>query len=69
MIPSDDFSRAQVVAGGINGNEINPLTMESKIRKNMYIIGEAVDCDGDCGGLNLQFAFSSAYCAACELAK
>ena len=69
VIPSDDFSRAQVVDGGINGNEINPLTMESKIRKNMYIIGEAVDCDGDCGGLNLQFAFSSAYCAACELAK
>lgn len=69
VIPSDDFTRAQVVAGGIKGSEINPCTMESKINKNMYIIGEAVDCDGDCGGLNLQFAFSSAYCTACELTK
>lgn len=69
VIPSDDFTRAQVVAGGVDGSEINPATMESKINKNMYIIGEAVDIDGDCGGLNLQFAFSSAYCAALELTK
>lgn len=69
VIKSDDFSRAQVVAGGICGSEIDSNTMESKINKNMYIIGEAVDCDGDCGGLNLQFAFSSAYCAACDIAN
>ncbi len=68
-IPSNDFTRAQVVAGGINGYEINPETMESKIVKNLYIIGEATDCDGDCGGLNLQFAFASGYCAAMELTK
>lgn len=69
VIQKADFTRAQVVSGGIEGNEINPRTMESKINKNMYFIGEAIDCDGDCGGLNLQFAFSSAYCAACELVK
>ncbi len=67
VIPSDDFKRAQVVAGGIQGSEIDTETMESKKNKNLYIIGEAADCDGDCGGLNLQFAFSSAYCAAMEL--
>lgn len=68
-IPSADFTRAQVVAGGVLGTEIKATTMESKINKNLYIIGEAVDCDGDCGGLNLQFAFSSAYCAACDITK
>lgn len=61
---SDDFSRAQVVAGGINSNEINHETMESKKIKNMYLIGEIVDCDGDCGGYNLHFAFATAYRAA-----
>lgn len=69
VIKSADFTRAQVVHGGIHGKDINPCTMESKINKNMYIIGEAVDCDGDCGGLNLQFAFSSAYCAALDITK
>lgn len=69
VIKSSDFSRAQVVHGGIHGNEINPDTMESKKFGNLYIIGEATDCDGDCGGLNLQFAFSSAYCAALDVTK
>lgn len=69
VVPHKDFTRAQVCSGGINGIEIETSTMESKIIKNMYIIGEAVDCDGDCGGLNLQFAFASAYCAACKLTK
>lgn len=69
VIKSADFKRAQVVHGGISGEEINYKTMESKINKNIYIIGEAVDCDGDCGGFNLQFAFSSAYCAALDITK
>ncbi len=69
IIPSNDFTRAQVVAGGIKGDDINPESMESKIYKNLYFIGEATDCDGDCGGLNLQFAFASAYCAALNLTK
>lgn len=69
VIPSNDFTRAQVVAGGINGDELCPETMESKINKNLYFIGEATDCDGDCGGLNLQFAFASGYCAALDITK
>ncbi|MBQ4568757.1 MAG: aminoacetone oxidase family FAD-binding enzyme [Ruminococcus sp.] len=68
-IPSNDFTRAQVVAGGIDGCEITPETMECKKVNNLYIIGEAIDCDGDCGGLNLQFAFASGYCAATEITK
>lgn len=69
VVKSTDFSRAQVVHGGIHGGEINSDTMESKKNRNLYIIGEAADCDGDCGGLNLQFAFSSAYCAALDVTK
>ncbi len=67
VIPSNDFSRSQVTAGGVNGTEIEISSMNSKKADNLYIIGEAVDCDGDCGGMNLQFAFASAYCAACDI--
>ncbi len=68
VIRHTDFSRSQITAGGVFGCEINEASMESKIVKNLYFIGEVVDCDGDCGGMNLQFAFSSAYCAACDIA-
>ena len=69
IIPSSDFTRAQVVAGGIAASEIDHITFESKRVKNLYIIGEALDVDGDCGGLNLHFAFGSAYCAAQDIVK
>ena len=54
---SKDFSRAQVCQGGVNLTQINPLTMESKIIKNLYITGELLDATGECGGYNLAFAF------------
>ena len=69
VLPSDDFKRAQVVAGGINGAEIHEETFESMKIKNLYIIGEAVDIDGDCGGYNLHYAFTSAVFAARDIAK
>lgn len=53
------FDKAQVCSGGVNGSEIEPKTMESKKIKGLYICGEAVDIVGDCGGFNLNFAFSS----------
>ena len=58
-----DFSKSQVTAGGIRLSEINPNTFEAKKHKGLYIIGEALDIDGDCGGYNLQFAFASGMCA------
>lgn len=58
-VKSNDFSRAQVASGGVSGNEINPYSMESALIKDLYICGEAIDIDGDCGGFNLQFAFAS----------
>ena len=54
-----DFKKAQVMAGGVFGNEINENTMESKIVNGLYLCGELIDINGDCGGYNLHFAFSS----------
>lgn len=57
--PPRSFAKAQIMAGGVSGNEIDCKTMESKIVQKLYICGEAVDINGDCGGYNLHFAFSS----------
>lgn len=54
-----DFSEAQVTAGGVAENEIDGETMELKKHKGLYVCGEIADVDGDCGGYNLQWAFSS----------
>lgn len=53
------FDKAQVTAGGINTEEINGDTMESRIVKDLYFAGEIIDIDGTCGGYNLQWAWSS----------
>lgn len=58
------FSNSQVTHGGIKTEDVDDVTYESKLEKGVYIIGEALDVDGDCGGYNLQFAYSSAMCAA-----
>ena len=55
-----NFDYAQVTKGGIPFNEIKPTTMESKKSKGVYVVGEMLDVDGDCGGYNLQWAYSSA---------
>ncbi len=53
------FREAVVAAGGVDVDEINPATMESRIIKNLYITGELLDIDGESGGYNLQFAWST----------
>lgn len=53
------FEESQVCKGGVSLEEINVKTMESKLEKNLYIIGELLDVDGDCGGYNLTFAWIS----------
>lgn len=58
------FDCAQVTHGGVRLTEVNPRTMESKIVKGLYFSGEILDVDGDCGGFNLQWAFSSGSAAA-----
>ena len=53
------FNYAQVTKGGIDTNNVNPFTMQSKLVKNLYLTGELLDVEGDCGGYNLTFAFIS----------
>ena len=63
VIGSQSWGEAQVTAGGVNTDEVNNKTMESKMVKGLYIVGELLDVDGDCGGFNLQWAWSSGYLA------
>lgn len=50
---------AQVTAGGILTKEFDDKTMESRVAPGLYACGEVLDIDGDCGGYNLQWAWSS----------
>ena len=58
---------SHVTLGGINIENINPKTMESKLVKSLFFAGEIIDADGYTGGFNLQIAFSTAYCAAMNM--
>ena len=60
----EDISRATITRGGVDIREINPQTMESKLIKNLYLIGEVLDVDALSGGFNLQIAFFTATAAA-----
>jgi len=52
------LKEAQVTAGGITTSEVTP-NLESKIVPGLYFAGEILDIDGDSGGFNLQWAWSS----------
>lgn len=58
------FKEAMATAGGIKLSSVSTKTMESKDYPGLYFIGEVLDVDGDTGGYNLQFAYSSAMVAA-----
>lgn len=63
------FGGAQVTAGGIAAAEIDPSTFAVKRHSGLFAAGEVLDVDGNCGGYNLQFAWSSAYVAAKSIAE
>lgn len=56
---TEGFDQAQVTAGGIRTAEFDPDTMQSRLVPGVYACGEVLDIDGDCGGFNLQWAWSS----------
>ena len=62
------FINSQVTSGGLDTEQFDPKTMMSRNYKGLYAIGEILDIDGDCGGFNLQWAWSSALCAAESIA-
>lgn len=58
------FSSAMVTSGGVNLDEVDRQSMESRICPNLFFCGEILDIDGDTGGYNLQAAFSMAHLCA-----
>lgn len=64
VVGAQPFAHAQVTAGGIRTDEVDPETLESRLVPHLYIVGEALDIDGDCGGYNLQWAWASGLLAA-----
>ncbi len=65
IIPSDTegYRVAEVTRGGVDTDELSSKTFEARKVKNLYFIGEVVDVTGWLGGYNLQWAWSSGYCA------
>ena len=61
VIGTTGFKNSQVTRGGVDLSEVNNYDYSSKKFKNLYIIGETLNIDGDCGGYNLHFAFASGY--------
>ena len=60
---------AQVTAGGVLTENFDPQTMESRLVPGLYACGEVLDVDGDCGGYNLQWAWSSGRTAGLHAGK
>ncbi|MGG7179227.1 NAD(P)/FAD-dependent oxidoreductase [Clostridium paraputrificum] len=58
---TNGFNSAQLTVGGINTKDVNPKTLESRLVSGLYFSGEILDVNGDCGGFNLQWAWSSGF--------
>jgi predicted Rossmann fold flavoprotein len=63
------FKEEFVTAGGINLNEIDHATMQSKIAPNLFFAGEVIDVDGVTGGFNFQNAWTTGYISAKAIAE
>ena len=59
------WEEAQITVGGIAEKEVTER-LESRKHKGLFLAGEVLDLDGDCGGYNLQWAVGSAMIAAEE---
>ena len=62
-------NNCQVMVGGVDLNEVNPSTLESKLHSNLFFGGEVLNIDGQCGGFNLHFAFASGNLIAESISK
>ena len=69
IIDINDKNNAQVTLGGVSCKEIDKKTMKSLKIKDCYFIGEVMDVAGDCGGYNIQWAFSSAKTASEDIRR
>jgi predicted Rossmann fold flavoprotein len=69
VVDSRGYAYAEVTAGGIPLDEIDPATMQSRRCPGMYLVGEILDVDGRLGGFNFQWAWSSGWVAGHAVAK
>lgn len=69
VIGTNGFNNAQVTSGGVDTHDVDSSTLESKLVPNLYFSGEILDVDGDCGGFNLQWAWSSSILASTAASK
>ena len=60
---TEGYAKAEVTAGGVDTNELDAKTMQSKKVPGLYFIGEVVDVTGWLGGYNFQWAWASAAAA------
>jgi predicted Rossmann fold flavoprotein len=56
---AEPIAKATVTRGGVSTAQIDPQTMESRIRPGLFFAGEVMDVDGPCGGYNLQMCWST----------
>lgn len=61
------YEEAVITKGGVSVKEINPQTMESKLVKGLYFVGEVLDVDALTGGFNLQIAWSTGVVAGSDI--
>lgn len=59
VLGTTGWQQAQVMAGGIACSEVDPLSLESRLQRGLFLCGEMLDVDGDTGGYNLNWAFLS----------
>lgn len=57
------YNEAVITKGGVSVKEINPSSMESKLCRNLFFVGEVLDLDALTGGYNLQIAWSTGFLA------
>jgi predicted Rossmann fold flavoprotein len=69
VVDSRGYNYAEVTAGGVALDEIDPASMESRVCRGLYLVGEILDVDGRIGGFNFQWAWSSARVAGTALAR
>lgn len=69
VLGSRGFDFAEVTAGGVELDEVDPVTMESRRVAGLYFCGEVLDVDGPIGGFNFQAAFSTGHAAGSAAAR
>jgi predicted Rossmann fold flavoprotein len=69
VVGTRGYTHAEATAGGVALTEINPATMESRVCRGLFLVGEILDVDGRIGGFNFQWAWSSAFVAGRALAS